>query len=283
MQAHHFDVDTFTIEPNDRLCIDAKSFTASMYELLPWLKNHKPLSSSSAWGEAISLGDRKKFGLRPFPTAGKHFRHRFDFTGYDAQNTLDVYPGGRRACVYFDAEVNIPVIADNGDVVMSYTPMEILSMRQGWKRARGHVLVGGLGLGIIARKALMKKTVKHVTVVEIDKAVIDLVGPSLKEDFGDRVTILHSDVYRVLTGLTDTLLADALGAITQRSGYLRRQAVKTVPPTLWDPATKYDSVLLDIWNGVSGKYDDGGIFEHLSATHKHVWGWGYKLYNNSRY
>ena len=62
-------------------------------------------------------------------------------------------------------------------VVMSDTTAE---QRDHWEfvhKAKGRVLINGLGIGMCLRAVLAKEGVEHVTVVEIDRDVIDLVWP----------------------------------------------------------------------------------------------------------
>jgi hypothetical protein len=54
----------------------------------------------------------------------------------------------------------------NSDVVMSNTPMEIRTCMDFIERATGHVLINGLGLGMVLNAVLMKADVTHVTVIE---------------------------------------------------------------------------------------------------------------------
>lgn len=63
-----------------------------------------------------------------------------------------------------------------GAIIMSDTPDELRDLRPILKHARGKVLIGGLGLGIVVGLLLEKEGVKEITVVEIDQDVIDLVG-----------------------------------------------------------------------------------------------------------
>lgn len=67
-------------------------------------------------------------------------------------------------------------------VVMSNTPMEVTTNLPFIKRARGRVLINGLGLGMVLRAVLDKPEVTWVTVYEIDQDVIDLVGAAFLKD-----------------------------------------------------------------------------------------------------
>lgn len=73
----------------------------------------------------------------------------------------------------------------NGTVVMSDTPSEIQDHLRFIDRAKGRVLITGLGLG----------EVTHVTVIEKSPDVIRLVAPTLLERFGGRLEIIEADAY----------------------------------------------------------------------------------------
>jgi hypothetical protein len=78
-------------------------------------------------------------------------------------------------------------------VVMSDTPDEMRDHRFAVHKAKGHVLVNGLGIGMVLAAILKKPEVTAVTVVEIDQDVIDLVGPYYLDDA--RVSIVHASAY----------------------------------------------------------------------------------------
>jgi len=77
--------------------------------------------------------------------------------------------------------------------VMSDTPHEILDHLPLFEHAHGHVLIHGLGLGMAACGVLASPFVNHVTVVEIEQDVIDLVGGQLLRRYPDRLDIVHDD------------------------------------------------------------------------------------------
>lgn len=64
----------------------------------------------------------------------------------------------------------------NGSIVMSDTPDEMRDHYDAVRKARGRVLINGLGLGMVLAAVLAKPEVERVTVVEIDADVIALVG-----------------------------------------------------------------------------------------------------------
>jgi len=110
----------------------------------------------------------------------------------------------------------------NGTMVMSDTPMEMNTHLEFFAAARGHVLINGLGLGMIAWNVAEKDVVESVTVVELDVDVIKLVGEHIKHP---KITIVQGDAF-------------------------------TYKPEL-PPDGKFDAVWHDIWNAIcSDNHDD---------------------------
>lgn len=63
-------------------------------------------------------------------------------------------------------------------IIMSDTPDEQRDHWEAARRAHGHVLINGLGIGMVLAAVLRKPEVTKVTVVEIDPDVVELVGPA---------------------------------------------------------------------------------------------------------
>lgn len=78
-----------------------------------------------------------------------------------------------------------------GICVMNDTDPELLTHFDFILRARGAVLVMGLGLGCVVRGLLAKKKVASIDVVERDDAVLDLVAPFMPRDA--RVRVHHAE------------------------------------------------------------------------------------------
>jgi hypothetical protein len=79
----------------------------------------------------------------------------------------------------------------NGEVVMEDSRTELSRHLPIWLRASGRVLITGLGLGCVVRGLLSKPSVEHIDVVEIDPAVLRVVGP---EFYGNpRVSLFRGD------------------------------------------------------------------------------------------
>ena len=80
-----------------------------------------------------------------------------------------------------------------GHLVMSDTRAEIQDHLGIIGRAKGKVLLNGLGLGLVLRACLLKPDVDHITVIEIAPEVISLVEPHLRERFDDKFVIHAGD------------------------------------------------------------------------------------------
>lgn len=81
----------------------------------------------------------------------------------------------------------------NGRVVMSDTRAEIRDHLVPIRKATGHCLVAGLGLGMVTEAMLKRPEVESVTVLEVDGHVIDLVGSQLVERYGNRLILRQED------------------------------------------------------------------------------------------
>ena len=75
---------------------------------------------------------------------------------------------------------------------MSGAPDECLAMNSMARSASGHVLIGGLGLGILAWLCASKPVVQSVTVVEIQQGVIDIVSPVVSNP---KIAVVRGDAW----------------------------------------------------------------------------------------
>ena len=82
-------------------------------------------------------------------------------------------------------------------LVMSDTSAEKRDHMAFVRHAHAHCLMNGLGLGMCLGAILLKENVTKVTVVEIDKDLIDLVGPHYDDP---RVEIVHADAFTYKSG-----------------------------------------------------------------------------------
>ena len=99
----------------------------------------------------------------------------------------DIYLDGyvERNCIgYFSDEFNYLALLKNKEIWMSLNPNEIKTMAPYIEKAKGNVLVLGLGMGYVAFMIANKPEVKSVTIVEKDSNVINifnnLIWPGFK-------------------------------------------------------------------------------------------------------
>jgi hypothetical protein len=82
-----------------------------------------------------------------------------------------------------------------GSLWMSDTPAEINDHYHPVKNAKGHCLIGGLGLGIIVEACLRHSEVTKVTVLELEPEIIEMVGGYLLKKWGkERLELIQADV-----------------------------------------------------------------------------------------
>ena len=112
---------------------------------------------------------------------------------------------------------------------MSDTPEERKTNMLFVKKAKGRVLIGGLGVGMVLEAILRKPEVTHVTVVEANFDVMELVGPHVGKGHKRKLTIVPGDIFT------------------------------------WNPpeGAKYDTVYFDIWPHISSDN-----LEEMERLHK---------------
>lgn len=79
------------------------------------------------------------------------------------------------------------------DCMMSNTPAEIRDHYEFLMEAKGHVLINGLGLGIILEALLTDDDVTKITVIEKDEEIIKLVTPHFENE--EKLEIIHADAF----------------------------------------------------------------------------------------
>lgn len=100
----------------------------------------------------------------------------------------------------------------DGSTVMSDTWMEQFTNQEIIEKATGDVLIAGLGIGLILTLLEEKDEVRSITVLEKNRAVIDLVAPWFNNLIID---IVHADVFT------------------------------------WQPTQNFDTIYFDIWPDIS--------------------------------
>jgi hypothetical protein len=168
----------------------------------------------------ISYIDRYKVDL-PEGTSGDWSIERFEVGKQDAsmERIRSVVTGSNRLV----REGHYTMLKCGHQTIMSDTSDEIrdhMGAVAEAERHGGHVLINGLGLGMVAAAILnaelhceecsgyphrggctcepvasKRYTVDKVTVIENSPDVIALVGPTLKERYGDRLEIIEADAF----------------------------------------------------------------------------------------
>lgn len=143
-------------------------------------------------------------------------------------SALNLVVGGDQGHVVMDTDVVVPQLWRNdrgrwggGDQapIMSLTPQEILSLNRGNRFAKGHTIVGGLGLGWQLVQVCKRKQVKRVTVVEVSQGLIDWLGPRiLPLCNGKQVDFVQGRVEDVCCGMeADAALIDTFASFSNRA------------------------------------------------------------------
>jgi hypothetical protein len=98
----------------------------------------------------------------------------------------------------------------NGELMMSDTPAEREENMRPLEMARGHVLIAGLGLGMLAKAVADKPGVESLTIVEIHQGVVDLVYSNLKlDEFKAEVVLADAHEWKPSPGRKfDTIFLD---------------------------------------------------------------------------
>lgn len=84
---------------------------------------------------------------------------------------------------------------EHGEVVMDDSQLELRRHLAIWISARGRVLITGLGLGCVARGLLAKPEIRQLTIVELDRGILDRIGPEFERD--PRARLIHGDALKI--------------------------------------------------------------------------------------
>ncbi len=153
-----------------------------------------------------------------------------------AGETLRTMSGLREGTVLFDGDVIVPVLHESDTAWdgpwMGLTPMEMMTLRPGTKRAKGRTIVAGLGLGHQLIEVSKRKQVKELILVEQSQELVDWILPRVKPHLEQDLTdVVVGDAEKVL----QTMSADvALLDIYPRYGgnAWRRDQLKEVCPDI---------------------------------------------------
>ncbi len=124
--------------------------------------------------------------------------------------------GQKNKEISFPFEVTYHYLREGGGTWMSDLPCEQAQHNQSLKGMKGKVLVGGLGLGYAVTVLAKRKSVKEITVVELNKEVIDLVHPYLKNK--EKIKVVHKDLFDYLKNVREKSFNYAFYDIWQSDG-----------------------------------------------------------------
>ena len=98
---------------------------------------------------------------------------------------------------YLKKSVNIPMLYEGNCIWMSPTIGEQRSMDEPLNKANGKVLTFGLGIGYYPYMCLLKNNVESISIVEINKDVIDLFKAHILPQFKDtkKIDIIQGNMY----------------------------------------------------------------------------------------
>jgi hypothetical protein len=124
-----------------------------------------------------------------------------------------------------------------GTVVMSDTPAEKRDHLEFISRAKGHILINGLGLGYAVEACGRKSSVQRITVIEKSSDVLLLSKQHYLNKYPDKVEIIHADAFT------------------------------------WTPpkGARYDAVWHDIWNHIGS--DNLKEMDQLHQKYKGISDW----------
>jgi hypothetical protein len=148
-----------------------------------------------------------------------------------------------RGKVIFDADIVIPTVYEGSRLWMSHTPAEIISQRDGLRLAKGHVVIGGLGLGWFLVEVAKRPEVTQITLIERSPELASWLLPRICAFLppGVPVNVVIGDVHEVL------------------------------------PQVHADVALLDIWPTYTDIDDEmHELREKIPRKQIHkIWGWGH--------
>lgn len=147
-------------------------------------------------------------------------KYAFSLQTIPRGEAVKVFSGNRRGWCYFNGDVIVPSLLDlswydqHENVWMSITPSEVVTLRPGTRKAKGRVVIAGLGLGHQLREVAARKKVTEITVVELDQEIVDWLWPRIRAsmpaaDAAKVKTVLVADARKALVNLeADVALVD---------------------------------------------------------------------------
>ncbi len=96
---------------------------------------------------------------------------------------------------YFDHKFSYLALTEGSNIWMSLNPNEIETMKPYINKAKGNVLVLGLGMGYVPFMLSLKNCVKSITIIEKDQEIINLFNELIYPSFAnkEKIKIIKGD------------------------------------------------------------------------------------------
>ncbi len=116
---------------------------------------------------------------------------------------------------YFDNKFSYLALTEGNNIWMSLNPNEIETMKPYINKAKGNVLVLGLGMGYVPFMLSLKNCVKSITIIERDQEIINLFNELIYPSFPnkEKIKIIKGDAVEFARksqkeGIYDYIFAD---------------------------------------------------------------------------
>ena len=129
---------------------------------------------------------------------GKYALKYIDYAPYQLFAFDDIKMNGYKEYSqvgYFDNKFSYLALTEGNNIWMSLNPNEIETMKPYINKARGNVLVLGLGMGYVPFMLSLKNCVKSITIVERDQEIINLFNELVYPSFPnkEKIKIIKGD------------------------------------------------------------------------------------------
>jgi len=199
-------------------------------------------------------------------SSGEYTLHR---VLYPKGSEMPIIPVSRQAelmgyayrTIILDKEYRQYDLLRNNQCIMSSVGIEMFPLYVPYVRARGNVLIGGLGVGALAQLLCEKENVKSVTVVEFSPDVIRLCSFQNK-----KLNIVEDDFYKYLReqdlGRFDYIYFDTFSDGADHYG-------SVVIPMRNYLLDNYPTIPFDFWNEdqLKSEYVPAAVDNHSNGLH----------------
>ena len=139
--------------------------------------------------------------VRAIKTTGKYKKYALKYIDYEPYQLFaydDISLNGDKEnsrIGYFDHKFSYLALTEGNNIWMSLNPNEIETMKPYINKAKGDVLVLGLGMGYVPFMMALKSEVKSITIVEKDPDIISLFNSLIYPSFinKEKIKIVEGD------------------------------------------------------------------------------------------